>query len=176
MFTKVKQQPIVHLIAGGGSGEVMMRALADEQIPFSIGALNIGDSDYTLALRLAEHVIVEQPYAPISQKSLEQVRVCLTQVSMLLICPTAIGTGNIALLREAVLASQRGLAVVLLAFADTAIYAAGDVIETDDGMLQRTGMAARDYTGGEGVKLVGELLQLGASVASSVGEAIECIK
>ena len=173
---EVKQHPIIHLIAGGGSGEVMMRALADERIPFSVGALNIGDSDYTLALRLAEYVIVEQPYAPISQKSLEQVRISLAQVSLLLICPTPIGGGNIALLREAVLASQHGLAVVLLASTDTTVYIPGDVVETDDGMLQRTGMAARDYTGGEGVKLIGELLQHGANVVSSVGEAMERIR
>ncbi len=161
-----KQQAVVHLIAGGGSGEVMMRALADEHIPFSIGALNIGDSDYTLALRLAEQVIVEQPYAPISQTSLEQMRRSLTQVSLLIVCPTPIGQGNVALLREAVVAARRGLPVVLLASSDT-------VIETDDGDLQRTGMATRDYAGDEGVKLVGELLQQGATVARSVSDAIE---
>jgi len=173
---EVKQRPVVHLIAGGGSGEVMMRALADERIPFSIGALNIGDSDYTLALRLAEHVIVEQPYAPISQKSLEQVRLSLAQVSLLLICPMPVGAGNIALLRAAVIASQHGLAVVLLASTDTTVYTSDNVIETDDGMLQRAGMAARDYTDGEGVKLVGELLQHGANIANSVGEAVERIR
>src|SRR5947207_11137234 len=43
----------VHVIAGGGSGELMMRALADAHIPFIAGALNIGDSDHTL--RSEEH-------------------------------------------------------------------------------------------------------------------------
>src|SRR6266516_7753920 len=57
------QRPIVHVIAGGGSGELMMRALADAHVAFVAGALNIGDSDHTLALRLAEAVITEQPYA-----------------------------------------------------------------------------------------------------------------
>ena len=173
---EVKRQAQVHLIGGGGSAEVMMRALADEHIPFSIGALNIGDSDYTLALRLAERVIVEQPYAPISQQSLEQTRSSLTQVSLLIICPTPIGTGNVALLQEAVVAAQGGLPVVLLTSTDTTVCAPDNAIETDDGLLQRTGMAARDYTGGKGVKLVGELLQHGAIVVASVGEAIEYIK
>jgi len=40
-------------------------------------------------------------------------------------------------------------------------------------MLQRTGITSRDYTNGEGVKLVGELLQAGATIAESVSEAIE---
>lgn len=171
-----RQQALVHLISGGGSGEVMMRALADEHIPFSSGALNIGDSDYTLALRLAEHVIVEQPYAPISQQSLEHVRVSLTQVSLLIICPTPIGAGNIVLLQEAVVAAKRGLPVVLLASPDPTVCAPENAIATDDGLLQRTGMAVRDYTGGDGVKLAGELLQHGAIVVGSVGEVIAYVK
>ncbi len=168
-----KQQAIVHLIAGGGSGEVMMRALADEHIPFSIGALNIGDSDYTLALRLAEHVIVEQPYAPMSQTSLDQLRNSLEQVSLLIVCPTPVGPGNIALLREAVHVSKHGLPVMLLASTDATVCASDTVVETDDGDVQRTGMAARDYTGGEGVKLIGELMQQGAIIAHSVSDVIE---
>src|SRR6266436_5911365 len=61
----------VHVMAGGGSGEVMMRALADAHISFVAGALNIGDSDHALALRLAQEVITEQPYSPISPAILE---------------------------------------------------------------------------------------------------------
>ncbi len=173
---KVQQETHIHLIGGGGSGEVMMRALADEQIPFSIGALNIGDSDYTLALRLAEYVIIEQPYAPISPTSLEQVRTSLAQVSLLIICPTPIGFGNVALLREAVVAAQQGLPVVLLATNDTTEHGAYDVRATDATLMSRTGMVARDYTGGEGVKLVEELLQHDAIVVVSVKEAIAYIK
>ncbi|HET8851191.1 MAG TPA: ABC transporter ATP-binding protein [Ktedonobacteraceae bacterium] len=52
-----RPKPQVHVIAGGGAGELMMRALADAHIPFVAGALNIGDSDHTLALRLADEVI-----------------------------------------------------------------------------------------------------------------------
>lgn len=171
-----KQQAVVHLIAGGGSGEVMMRALADEHIPFSIGPLNIGDSDYTLALRLAEHVIVEQPYAPMSRTSLEQMRSSLAQVSLLVICPTPIGPGNIALLQEAVVAAKRGLPIVLLTSPDTTVCAPDTLIETDDGDLQRTGIAARDYTDGEGVKQISELLRQGATIVHSVSDAVESIR
>src|SRR5947209_1015835 len=79
--------PRVHVIAGGGSGELMMRALADAHIPFIAGALNIGDSDHTLALRLAGKVITEQPYAPISPPILELVHTSLAQAALLIICP-----------------------------------------------------------------------------------------
>ena len=150
-------RPLVHVMAGGGSGELLMRALADAHIPFIAGALNIGDSDHTLALRLADQVITEQPYAPISPAILEQVRSSLTHVSLLVICPMPIGPGNLALLREAAAAAQHGLPVLLLNTSSKDI-------------------AARDYTGGEGLQLLEDLLQTGAMVVESVGEAIEMIR
>jgi iron complex transport system ATP-binding protein len=147
--------PMVHVIAGGGSGEMLMRALADAAIPFVAGALNIGDSDHTLALRLANEVITEQPFAPISPVALKQVRDSLAQVRLLVLCPTAIGPGNLALIEEATSAAQRGLAVI--------------VLNTSD-------LTARDYTGGKASEFMEILLQTGASVATSVSETLEVIK
>src|SRR5256885_8802953 len=86
--------------------------ISDAHIPFIAGALNIGDSDHTLALRLASEVITEQPYAPISQQVQKQVRASLAAVELLIICPMPIGPGNLALLQEAVAAGQRGLPVL----------------------------------------------------------------
>jgi hypothetical protein len=40
----------------------------------------------------------------------------------------------------------------------------------------RVGIAARDYTDGKGVEIMGRLLQNGAIVASSVSEALEIVK
>lgn len=172
-----KVQPCVHIMAGGGSGVIMMRALADARIPFVAGALNIGDSDHTLALSLAQEVITEQPYAPISPAIQEHVRRSLEQVKMLIICPTPIGPGNLCLLQEAMQAAQCGLPVLLLASqTDESVCAPENAIETDDGLLQRTGMAARDYTDGVGLRLISELLQCGARVTDSVAEVIELVK
>ena len=148
-------RPLVHVMAGGGTGEMMMRALADAHIPFVAGALNIGDSDHTLALRLASEVITEQPYAPISQPVRKQVRASLAAVKLLIICPMPIGPGNLALLQEAVAAGQRGLPVLL---------------------LHATGIANRDYTGGEGQQLLDELVHTGARTVASVGEAMDIVK
>ena len=169
--------PRVHVIAGGGSGELMMRALADAHIPFIAGALNIGDSDHTLALRLAGKVITEQPYAPISPPILELVHTSLTQAALLIICPVPIGPGNLALLKEAVAMAQRGLPVLLLTppISDST-PALNEPEPIEDGMLLRTKMAERDYTGGEGLKLLEDLLQAGAVVVGSVKEAIEIIR
>ncbi len=167
----------VHVIAGGGSGELLMRALADAHVPFTAGVLNIGDSDHTLALRLAQKVITEQPYAPISTVALEEVRASLEQVRLLIICPTPIGPGNVSLLQEAAQAARRGLPVLMLApTVDERVYTAGAAKETDDGRLERTGMAARDYTDGIGLKLMGELFQWNATVVTSVSAAIEAMR
>jgi iron complex transport system ATP-binding protein len=169
--------PRVHVIAGGGSGELMMRALADSHIPFIAGALNIGDSDHTLALRLAGKVITEQPYAPISPPILELVHTSLTQAALLIICPAPIGPGNLALLKEAVAMAQRGLPVLLLTppISDSA-PALNEPEPIEGGIVLRAKMAERDYTGGEGLKLLEDLLQAGAVVVGSVKEAIEIIR
>jgi len=167
-------QPQVLVMAGGGSGELLMRALADVNIPFIAGALNIGDSDHTLALRLASAVITEQPYAPISPATLEQVRTNLLRMKLLLFCPMPSGPGNLSLLQEALEATHRGMKVLLLA--PTVLDSKPETqVVTVDEALQQTGIAKRDYTNGEGVRLVREMLQAGATVVESVAEAVEAI-
>jgi iron complex transport system ATP-binding protein len=167
-------QPQVLVMAGGGSGELLMRALADVNIPFIAGALNIGDSDHTLALRLASAVITEQPYAPISPATLEQVRTSLLRMKLLLFCPVPIGPGNLSLLQEALEAAHRGIKVLILA--PTVLDSKPETqVVTVDEALQQTGIAKRDYTNGEGVRLVREMLQAGATVVESVAETVEAI-
>ncbi len=175
-------QPQVLVMAGGGSGELLMRALADAHIPFIAGPLNIGDSDYALALRLASEVIAEQPYAPISPATLEQLRKSLAKVSLLILCPMPIGPGNLALLQEALSAAHHEIKVLLLAAAapDPSDRVneqfTADTSYTNDELLQQTGIAKRDYTNGEGLRLVRDLLQTGAVVVGSVTEAVEAAK
>jgi iron complex transport system ATP-binding protein len=167
-------KPQVQVMAGGGSGELLMRALADARISFVAGALNIGDSDHTLALRLADEVITEQPYAPISAHTLGQVRASLTRVALLILCPMPLGPGNVALLREAVSAAQQNLPVLILV--PQSANTTDESMMPENDLLRRTGIATRDYTSGEGLKLMSELLKAGATVVGSVGEAIEAVK
>jgi len=172
----------VFVMAGGGSGERLMRALADAHIHFIAGALNIGDSDHTLALRLANEVITEQPYSPISPETMEHIDKSLSNVKLLIVCPMPVGTGNLALLQEAYTASQHGIEVLLLAPASTTTITNGeeksisDNTCTNDELLLKTGIANRDYTNGEGTKLVRDLLQEGATIVQSLAEAVETAK
>ncbi len=181
---KSEQEPQskVFVMAGGGSGERLMRALADAHIPFIAGALNIGDSDHTLALRLANEVITEQPYSPISPETLEHIDTSLSHVKLLIVCPMPVGPGNLALLQEAYTAAHQGIEVLILAPALATNSTNGeeqsipDNTYTSDELLLKTGIANRDYTNGEGTKLVYDILQAGATVVQSVAEAIEAAK
>src|SRR5260221_2526074 len=161
-------EPQVLVMAGGGAGELLMRALADASIPFLGGTLNIGESDHTLALRLASEVITEQPYAPISPATLEQVHTSLLRMKLLVLCPVPIGPGNLSLL-QAALGARHSEITVLILVPDIG----GGQVSTADQQLQRTAIAERDYTNGEGLRLMRELLQAGASVVGSIAEATE---
>jgi iron complex transport system ATP-binding protein len=179
---KSEQESKVFVMAGGGSGERLMRALADTHIPFIAGALNIGDSDHTLALRLADEVITEQPYSPISPETLECIHTSLSNTKLLIVCPMPVGPGNLALLREAYAAIHYGVEVILLTptLATSSTTNEEQTISdntcTSDELLLKSGIAKRDYTNGEGTKLVRDLLQAGATVVQSVAEAVEAAK
>jgi iron complex transport system ATP-binding protein len=163
--------PAVHLIGGGGSAALLMRGLADAHIPFSIGALNIGDSDYALALSLAAEVISEQPYAPIAPDTAAQVRAALKQAQAQILCPAPIGPGNLILLRLALEAAQEGLCTILLEPLSATIAEAerSGATERAPWLAQ---ISARDYTGGEGAAIYESLLKAGAQCASDVPAAI----
>jgi len=175
-------QSKVFVMAGGGTGERLMRALADAHIPFIAGALNIGDSDHALALRLANEVITEQPYSPISPETLDHIHKSLLKTKLLIVCPMPVGPGNLALLQEAFSAAQYGIDVLLLVpmlatnSANGEDQSISDNTITSDEMLLKAGVANRDYTNGEGTKLIRNLLQAGSAIVQSVAEAVEVAK
>ncbi len=153
--TSAATRPIAaHVIGGCGSATLLMRALADTNLPFSVGPLNIGDSDYTLAQRLAADCLVEPPFAAISPEGLAAARARMAQARTVIVCPTPLGPGNIELLDAALAARQRGASVALLA------------PHPDDETI-----AARDYSG-RGVAAYQALVAAGAVWARTPGEAV----
>ena len=167
-----RARPTVHLIGGGGSAALLMRGLADAQIPFSIGALNIGDSDHALALRLAAEVISEQPYTAISPETAAQVRVSLERAQAQILCPVPIGPGNLILLQLALEAAQKGLPTLLLE------PVSGTMVNNDgepeqNALLEQ--IAQRDYTNGTAAALYTELLKADAQIAGDVSQAIRLL-
>ncbi|HXX77082.1 MAG TPA: ABC transporter ATP-binding protein [Ktedonobacteraceae bacterium] len=178
--SEMRTQPKVFVMAGGGSGERLMRALADAQIPFVAGALNIGDSDHTLALRLADEVITEQPYSPISPATREAIKTRLLNVKVLIVCPMPVGPGNLALLQEAYVASQEGKTIILLAPAtlqsDSEEQLLSEMPDSANDALSDTGIVNRDYTNGIGTQLIRDLLQAGAIIVQTVAESVEAAR
>lgn len=161
----------VHVMAGGGSGALVMRALADAGIAFSAGALNIGDSDHTLALRLASEVVTEQPYAPIAEDTRRRLHARLQKSALLVVCPMPIGPGNLALLQEALTMRARNVPVLLLLPPGHPHFPA-ESEPTPELLAQCLNTPARDYAHGEGVRLLRQLVEAGASVVASVGEIV----
>lgn len=168
------QAPAIHLMAGGGSGALVMRALADARLAFSAGVLNIGDSDYTLALRLAGEVIAERPYAPVSAEARTRLRARLREVSKLILCPMPLGQGNLALLEEALAFCLVGGQVVLLLPPGVDAVRAGEAQPQE--LLQLLQARERDYARGEGTDLLLRLIEAGAVPASSLGVVIEYVR
>ena len=157
--------PVVHVLAGGGTGALLMRALADAGIPFSAGPLNIGDSDYALAERLAVACIVEPPYAPVSDAGLAAAGEAMRAAGAVLLCPLPLGAGNVALLDLARSAAQSGARVILLE------PEAGSMPDRE-ALLAR--VAARDYSG-RGPALYRALLEAGAEIAAMPTQALDLL-
>ncbi len=165
------QQAGIHIMAGGGSGALIMRALADARIVFSAGVLHIGDSDHTLALRLASEVITELPFSSISESTRQHLHTRLQTLSLLIICPMPVGPGNLVLLHEAVELCQQGSPVVLLLPPDTKNVLPEDQ-HTPEAVIQLLCTPARDYAHGDGTHLLQQLVESGAIIAASIGEAV----
>jgi iron complex transport system ATP-binding protein len=148
----------VHVFAGGGSGELLMRALADAGTPFTAGPLNVGDSDYTLAERLAVATLVEPPYAPISAQGVAATREALSAACAVIVCPAPLGHGNLTLLDLALETRKAGGVVLLLEPGKTAD-------------ARMSAVASRDYTG-RGMALYAALEAVGARWAHTPQEVL----
>lgn len=167
--------PTAHIIAGGGSGELLMRALADASIAFTAGPLNVGDSDCVLAERLASHCIVEPPYAPVSPEGIAALRDRLSSAAAIVVCAMPVGHGNVAILEAALDASRSGQPVLLL---EPALSAAHDpdAACADQQCTAKLSeiIASRDFSG-SGVALYADLVAAGAKVVASDAEVLACL-
>jgi iron complex transport system ATP-binding protein len=170
-------RPRVHVLAGGGSGELLMRTLADAGIPFGVGPLNAGDSDAALARRLAAQTLEEPPYAPVSSQGLAAARKRMLDAGVVVICPMPLGPGNVELLAtalEALVAGARALLLEPSIAAATATNSASASHLPDPADLESSveaAVAARDFSG-RGVEFYRALLAAGAGWASSPGEVV----
>ena len=132
----------VHLICGGGSGKTLLRRLLQAQAKITVGPLNRGDSDETVATALNIPVVREIPFSPFSNDTLSAARRLIDQTDILVISSTYWGAGNLACLDLAVNALLQGKPVFLIA-----------------------PHQEHDYTGGKAWKKIDQLQQQGARTA-----------
>jgi iron complex transport system ATP-binding protein len=151
-------EPPVHVLAGGGSGELAMRMLADAGVTFSVAALATGDSDEALARQLAARWRSEPPFAPVSDAGLAATQAHLHGARCALICPAPFAAGNLPLLVAVRDAAANGLPVLLWE------PGASDV-EPSAALLER--VALRDGADGQAVALYRALLDGGATIVTS---------
>lgn len=143
----------IHLICGGGSGQVLLRRLHLAQAQLSVGPLNRGDSDEITATALGISCIHERPYSPYSSKALEAAGNTIAAADLLIISTRCWGEGNLACLDLAEQALRQGQAVYIMA---------ADRIE--------------DYSGGKATARIEQLCSLRAQSVDKVETMLELLK
>jgi len=130
----------VHVVAGGGSGEPVLRRLVAEGFDVSVGVVPLLDTDAAVAEELALPAALELPFAPIGAEALERLGALLARAEAVVVAPFAVGGGNLANLES--LRPVVGRVPVLL--------------------LSHPAGQTWDYTGGAGASARAELLAGGA--------------
>lgn len=151
-------EPEVHVICGGGSGAVLMRRLREEEIPFSAGVVNVGDTDHAVARSLNAPLVEEASFAPISDEAHARNIAAAKRAGSVVVCDVPVGAGNLRNLKAALEAQEAGVPIVLLR----------------DGPPPCAG--GRDYTGGRATELFERLVSRGACVVGSVDEAVGALR
>lgn len=105
---------VLHLVAGGSSGERLLPALHRLGYRLSVGAVNLLDGDEALARRLGADVVVEAPFSPMGAEAQRSLRERLAEAAVVVVADVAWGPGNLANL-EAVAELPPGRELYLVA-------------------------------------------------------------
>ena len=105
----------VHCIAGGGSGEEVLRRLHLCDYSVSCGVLNEGDSDSQTAHALGIQTVLEQPFSAVSAEAFVAAETIVRVAQAVVVCPTPFGPGNAVNLDLALRAREQSIPVFLAA-------------------------------------------------------------
>ncbi len=100
------------VLAGGGTGIPVFRALQKQQTPFATGVLHKNDVDSVVARSLAGAWVAEESFAEITDEHLKEAMALLEACDTFIDCapPMALGNAKNAALREA--AVRRGMKIL----------------------------------------------------------------
>jgi len=107
--------PLVHVIAGGGTGQRLLKLLVEEGFRVTAGVLHLLDSDAILCEDLGVPTILEAPFSPLTERSREMLREALDHADAVVLTAFPVGAGNVGNLEELEAARTPGLRVFLMA-------------------------------------------------------------
>jgi iron complex transport system ATP-binding protein len=115
----------VHVVAGGGAGEELMRHLALAGYSFSAGVLNRGDSDTQIAETLGAELACEKPFSPIGPEAIQKALTLAQAAQVVVLTDVPFGPGNLPNLDILEDALRRGHPVLALAGIESRDYSPG---------------------------------------------------
>ena len=124
--------PVAHVIGGAGRGAPAMRILAERGYEVTTGVLHGSDTDAVVAERMNLERVVVPPFSEIDEGAEGEIRAMLGAAEVVVVCDAPYGPGNVANLRAAAAAQEAGARVIV---------------------VEGTGIAERDFTGGEATGL-----------------------
>lgn len=130
----------VHVLAGGGSGGEVLRDLRDAGYTLTVGVLNVGDSDWEAARAMGIAVVAEAPFSGISEQRHDENLEMIRQADAVVLAEAPLGRGNILNLEAAGVAVDMGKPLFI---------------------LEENLHGERDFTGGDGLRLLGALKSRG---------------
>ncbi len=86
----------VHVIAGGGTGEEILRRLCLCDYTVTCGVLNRGDSDADVAEALGIDAVLEKPFSPVGESAVQKAREMIKAADVVVVSGVPIGPGNLA--------------------------------------------------------------------------------
>jgi iron complex transport system ATP-binding protein len=85
----------IHVVAGGGCGEEVLRRLCLNEYTITCGVLNQGDSDADVAAALGVETALEKPFSPVGQEALTTAKKMVSQADAVIVCGVPFGPGNV---------------------------------------------------------------------------------
>lgn len=143
---------LVHVIAGGGAGSLIMEMLVAAGYRVTTGPLNVGDSDWRTARALGLTVVEVPPFAPVSEEDHRRNLELIEAADAVVLAEIPFGPGNLLNLEAALAAAAMGKQVCVVG-----------------GRCDR-----RDYTGGRASQLFAEVVKL-ASVCDAAGDVARAL-
>lgn len=113
-ISSVRKKLTIHLMCGGGTGTYVMDKLVQLGYRVSCGVLNIGDSDWTKAVKLNLSIAEEAPFSPISSEAREKNRLLILNSNGVILTPFPYGEGNLKNLELALEVCQKGKPVLVI--------------------------------------------------------------